>query len=124
MKYAEDGGPSTPDALSLLARTSDPVRSTESFAAMLFFNYLMGAPDAHAENYSLIHEDARRCRITPLYDAASGLPYDLSGNRPLRLAMSIGGENRLGYVEKEHVARFADAAGIERERCLNLMANL
>ena len=52
------------------------------------------------------------------------LPYDPSENRPLRLAMSIGGENRLGYVERSHVTRFADAAGIERERCLNLMASL
>lgn len=124
MKYAEDGGPSTPDMLNVLDKTSSPVREKRSFAAMLFFNYLVGAPDAHAKNYSLLHLDSRICQLAPLYDVASGLPYDLTGNRPLRMAMSIGGENRLGFVGREHVVRFADAARIEQESCLNLMANL
>ena len=124
MKYAEDGGPSTPDILALLSKTNDPSRSIEAFAAMLFFNYLVGAPDAHAKNYSLIHAGRHACLLAPLYDVASGLPYNLTGNRPLRLAMSIGGENRLGFVRRKHVERFAETARIERERCVNLMANL
>lgn len=123
-KYAEDGGPSTPDVIRLLGRTTDPERSIRSFAAMLFFNYLMGAPDAHAKNYSLLHVGADSCILAPLYDVASGLPYDLTGNRPLRLAMSIGGENRFGYVERVHVERFAQMAGLEPQSCVDLMANL
>ena len=123
-KYAEDGGPSTPDALRVLGMASDPRRSVRAFAAMLFFNYLMGAPDAHAKNYSLLHLDEGRCVLAPLYDAASGLPYELSAGRPLRMAMSIGGENRLGFVRREHVERFAAMAGMEPEACVNLMANL
>ena len=59
-----------------------------------------------------------------LYDAASGLPYDLAQGRPLRMAMSIGGENRLGFVGREQVGRFAAMAGMEAGDCLNLMANL
>jgi len=123
-KYAEDGGPSTPDVLRLLGRTSDPVGATRTFAAMLFFNYLMGAPDAHAKNYSLLHLDSRRSILAPLYDSASGLPYDLTPGRPLRMAMSIGGENRLGFVGRAHVSRFASMAGMESDECSNLMANL
>ncbi len=123
-KYAEDGGPSTPDVVRVLWMTSDPRSSIRTFAAMLFFNYLMGAPDAHAKNYSILHLSARRNVLAPLYDVASGLPYDLSGDRPLRMAMSIGGENRLGFVRREHVERFADVAGLKSEECTNLMANL
>lgn len=123
-KYAEDGGPSTPDVLHVLAKTSEPMRSTASFAAMLFFNYLMGAPDAHAKNYSILYPRAGVSLLAPLYDVASGLPYDLTDRRPLRMAMSIGGENHLGFVDKTHVERFADMAALEREACLNLMANL
>ena len=123
-KYAEDGGPSTPDVLDVLRLTSMPQDAVRTFAAMLFFNYLMGAPDAHAKNYSLLHLDAGRCVLAPLYDVASGLPYDLSGGRPLRMAMSIGGENRLGFVGREHIERFASMARIESEACINLMANL
>lgn len=124
MKYAEDGGPSTPDALALLGRTSDATQSVETFAAMLFFNYLLGAPDAHAKNYSLLHVENRGCLLAPLYDVASGLPYRLTDGRVLRMEMSIGGEDRLGFVIGKHVTRFARTAGIDRERCLNLMANL
>ncbi|MDO4797068.1 MAG: type II toxin-antitoxin system HipA family toxin [Coriobacteriales bacterium] len=124
MKYAEDGGPSTPDVIALLRRTSDAVASLEAFSAMLFFNYLLGAPDSHAKNYSLVHVDGRTCLLAPLYDVASGIPYNLTGKHPLRMAMSIGGENRLGFVDRSHVTRFAQVAGIEHDRCLNLMANL
>ncbi|MBR3328775.1 MAG: HipA domain-containing protein [Atopobiaceae bacterium] len=91
---------------------------------MLFFNYLMGASDAHAKNYSLLHLSANDTVLAPLYDVASGLPYDLTGNRPLRMEMSIGGENRLGHVSRGHVERFARLAGLDRQACLNLMANL
>lgn len=42
----------------------------------------------------------------------------------MRMAMSIGGENRLGFVNKTHVERFADMDALEREACrLDLMAN-
>ncbi len=124
MKYAEDGGPSTPDAIRLLGVTDDPLRSVETFAAMLFFNYLVGAPDAHAKNYSLFHISCQSCLLAPLYDVASGLPYDLTDGRPLRMAMSIGGENRLGHVGGAHVERFAAAAGMDVARSFNLLANL
>lgn len=123
-KYAEDGGPSTPDVLHILRKTSNPQQSVRIFAAMLFFNYLMGAPDAHAKNYSLLHVWPNGCALAPLYDVASGLPYDLSGKKPLRMAMSIGGENRLGFVQRIHLERFAHDAQMEPQDCINLMANL
>ncbi|MDO4538172.1 MAG: type II toxin-antitoxin system HipA family toxin [Coriobacteriales bacterium] len=123
-KYAEDGGPSTPHVLNALRQTTDPQRSVRVFAAMLFFNYLMGAPDAHAKNYSLLHMKPNLCTLAPLYDVASGLPYGSEGNRPPRMAMSIGGENRLGYVHRTHVERFAQDAKMDSQDCVNLMANL
>lgn len=123
-KYAEDGGPSTPDVIKVLGKTSEPTRAIASFAAMLFFNYLMGAPDAHAKNYSLLHLEDGHCLLAPLYDAASGLPYDLASRSGLRMPMSIGGENRLGHVGRREVERFAHDAGLDRDACLNLMTNL
>ena len=123
-KYAEDGGPSTPDVIKVLGQTSEPQRAIETFAAMLFFNYLMGAPDAHAKNYSILHLGPSSCTIAPLYDVASGLPYDLAERGTLRMAMSIGGENRLGYVGRREIERFADSARLARSTCRNLMANL
>ena len=123
-KYAEDGGPSTPDVLRLLKGVNNPSAAIEAFAAMLFFNYLTCSPDAHAKNYSLMHLSQTQCVMAPLYDVASALPYDLTEGRPLRMAMSIGGENRQGRVRRAHVEKFADMAGMQRTRALDLMANL
>ncbi len=110
--------------LRVLRKTTDPARNTELFASMLFFNYLTASSDAHAKNYSLLHLASGECELAPLYDVASMLPYDRRSRRPLRMAMSIGGENRMGRVERRHVERFADAAQMDRERCVNLMAGL
>ena len=46
--------------------------------------------------------------LAPLYDIASGFPYDaheLHGLR--RAAMKIGGESRFGEIERRHWERFA-----------------
>ena len=123
-KYAEDGGPSTPDILRVLGKTTQAQTNIETFAAMLFFNYLTCSPDAHAKNYSLLHLAPNRCVLAPLYDVASALPYDLTAGKPLRMAMSIGGENRQGMVGRTQVERFADVAHLDRQQCINLMANL
>ena len=90
---------------------------------MLFFNYLVAAPDAHAKNYSLMHV-GETCRLAPLYDTASGFPYYLKDASVPRMAMSIGGENRIGFLRRKHLLRFAEMAGLEADMCLNLMANL
>ena len=122
-KYAEDGGPSTPDILRALDQTDDVAVSRSTFAAMLFFNYLMAAPDAHAKNYSLMHI-GNTCRLAPLYDVASGFPYYHKDASVPRMAMSIGGENRIGLLCREHLLKFAEMADLGADVCLNLMANL
>ena len=122
-KYAKDGGPSTPDVPRPLAQTDDAATSRSTFAAMLFFNYLVAAPDAHAKNYSLTHGGGT-CRLAPLYDVASGFPYYLKDASTPRMAMSIGGENRIGLVRREHLVKFAVMADLDADVCLNLMANL
>ena len=52
-KYTSDGGPNASDVLRLLASTPHAADNIALFAQMLFFNCLIGAPDAHAKNYSL-----------------------------------------------------------------------
>ena len=78
--------------------------------AMIFFNYLIGAPDAHAKNYSLLHgRDVSY--LAPLYDVASLLPY---AERPfdIKLAMGVAGENRVGRLSARRLGKFADANGL------------
>ena len=62
------------------------------FVQALIFNYLIGAPDAHAKNYSVMHAPGLT-RITPMYDVASALPYEADGVTELATAaMKIGGQ--------------------------------
>lgn len=128
-KYTNEGGPSAQDIGRLLDRYREPQRNKELFTAQLFYNYLIGAPDAHAKNYSVLlgPSSEQYPLFAPLYDVASGFPYNLGVNdqrNPMKAAMSIGGENRVGKIGKRKIQKFADAMGLDHERVLDLMGNL
>ena len=72
--------------------------------------------------------------LAPMYDVASGLAYD-SLRRRMRLAMSVGGENRVGRVGAGALERYVgagdsklaallDRAGLTLASCRALMADL
>lgn len=127
-KYTSDGGPAAHDILSLLAKTDHAALNAELFTRMLFFNCLIGAPDAHAKNYSLILGHGGSAVIARMYDVASGLAYEAM-RRKGRLAMSIGGENRFGRVGGDAVHRYAEqgrcvGCSLDDEACLDTMADL
>lgn len=104
-KYTADGGPATADVLGLLASTRRAEANLAAFTRMLFFNYLVGATDAHAKNYSLLLGGKDDALLAPLYDVASGLAYE-GLRRKGRLAMAIGGENRFGRVGSGAIRRY------------------
>lgn len=122
-KYASEGGPSARDVAALFDRHPRARSNKEVFAAQLFFNYLVGAPDAHAKNYSVLLHDGTGPILSPLYDVASGLPYD-HARYELRTAMSIGRENRVGMLRRSNIQRFSEAAGLDAGRMLDLLMNL
>lgn len=112
-KYEDDGGPSAATVLDLLRGVDASTQSVERFLDALAFNYLVGASDAHAKNYSLLLRGTR-VSLAPLYDIASSLPYDAAPDSGLRkLAMAIGGEKRFGMVGRQHWARLARRAAVE-----------
>ncbi|MEC4176932.1 HipA domain-containing protein [Adlercreutzia sp. R7] len=103
-KYAADGGPSSIELIELLKGTEG--NSLGRFIDALLFNYLTASTDAHAKNYSLLHPAQGRSLLAPLYDVASAAPFMKKG-KTYRLAMSIGGENRVGWLRKSSIERFA-----------------
>lgn len=135
MKYTSDGGPTTYDVLRLLASTGKcAARNLTGFTTQLFFNCLVGAPDAHAKNYSLGLGPQGSVSLAPMYDVASALAYEGMA-RTGRLAMAIGGENRFGRVGRGAVARYAtggsdatrvamEASGLDVAACLDTMGQL
>ena len=113
-KYAEQGGPTTPQVIRLLGTTGHNAReNVYLFVLYLFFNYLIGATDAHAKNHSVVFAAPGDIRLAPLYDVASIAPYMSLAPRqrkPLQAALSIGGENRFGLVAAPEVQNMVAAS--------------
>lgn len=126
-KYESDGGPSAVDLIATLRRFGPPSAREENvsrFVDGLLFNYLIGAPDAHAKNYSvlLVGDDVR---LAPLYDVASGLAYERRNLPGLgSAAMAIGGEKAFGAVGRRHLERFASEARLDPEKLIERLREL
>ncbi len=114
-KYESSGGPTVLRIANLLAtRSSAPIEDLHAFVRAVAYNYLIGAPDAHAKNYSVLLAGPD-VRAAPLYDIASGFPYEPTrADHELDLAaMAIGGKRRFGAVEGRHWDRLARECQVE-----------
>jgi serine/threonine-protein kinase HipA len=111
-KYQNEGGPSPEQIIDLLRREIHPADTAEAhvarFVDALAFNWIIAGTDAHAKNYSLLLA-GRQVRLAPLYDVASALPYDDMYVPRLRMAMRMGGEDRVERIGGRHWRRFAEA---------------
>lgn len=78
-KYERDGGPGMTDVLEFLKAADDPARDRSRFLKAQLINWLLGAPDGHAKNFSLFIKPGSHFELTPLYDVISIQPnVDLS----------------------------------------------
>ncbi|MDR0782622.1 MAG: type II toxin-antitoxin system HipA family toxin [Propionibacteriaceae bacterium] len=118
-KYEEQGGPSALTILDLLART-DPGAQLR-FIEYLGFNYLIGAPDCHAKNFSLLLVGTT-VRLAPLYDVASGLPYE--GRIDPTFAFALRGQRSFGTLSDENWSWLAKRAGLDDELVLQIVHDL
>jgi serine/threonine-protein kinase HipA len=110
-KYEDKGGPGLQQIGQLLGGIDTEGRTR--FADAIIANYLIGAPDAHAKNYSLLLV-RRSAMLAPLYDVASGLTYRKDDTlRFTKAAMSIGGERHFGAVQPEHWRKAAKNLGVD-----------
>lgn len=84
----------------------DPERDRLLFLKAQIVNWLLGAPDGHAKNFSIFIKPNSHFEMTPLYDVISIQPNvdrgELRKNK-MKLAMAVG-DNR-HYKVKEVVPR-------------------
>lgn len=114
-KYESDRGPGVARIASMLRDASGPAAGDE-FGRAVVANYLLGAPDAHAKNYSVLLAGSA-VQFAALYDVASGLTVARAGRlRFPRAAMSLGGERGFGDVRGRNWNRFAKALGVPHDR--------
>lgn len=126
-KYEERNGPRTAELAALLRRESARAESdVRRFSDAVLFNYVVGAPDAHAKNFALLYPPRGRPRMAPLYDLSSALAYEprAGGYDLSAVAMSIGGRRKFGQVLKKNFERHADEMKLDRAERLSRVADM
>jgi len=117
-KYEEYGGPS-------LRRMADILRSSavgDSLTTLLravTLNIVIGNGDAHAKNFSLLHEISGALRMTPLYDLLSTLYYGDD-----RLAMYVDNVRRTNQVTGDRLLNEAVSWGLPRRRAFEIVDDI
>lgn len=117
-KYEEDGGPSLRRIAGILqsAASSDAV---ETLLRMVTLNVLIGNGDAHAKNFSLLHEPSGALHLAPAYDLMSTLFYGDD-----RLAMYIDDVRRTDRVTTDRLMKEATAWGLSRTQAPDIVGQL
>jgi serine/threonine-protein kinase HipA len=116
-KYEEDGGPSLRRFAALLA-AADP-DSLPTLLAATTLNVAIGNGDAHAKNFSLLHDRSGALRLAPLYDLLSTFVY---GDK--RLAMSIDTVQRTDRVTGKRILNEAVSWGMSRTTAAATVSDL
>lgn len=124
-KYESNKGPNAQKIIQTLRKSSAPHESTEQFILGLVSNYLLGAPDAHAKNYSILKLPDGSAQLAPLYDIASAFPYNPeSGSELSKAAMAIGNERRFFKLERKHWEKLAFQCELNPSSILFLVEDL
>jgi serine/threonine-protein kinase HipA len=120
LKYEEQGGPALRGLAGLLRNFGDP-RDVTSLLRRTTFNMAIGNADAHAKNFSVLHEpDSPALRLAPLYDVLSTIALELtdSAGQPMRadthLAQRVGGQADIRKVTAASLIDEAATWGIQR----------
>lgn len=119
-KYEEHGGPALRDFASLLRDFGDP-RDVTRLLRRTTFNMAAGNADAHAKNFSVLHEpDSPTIGLAPLYDVLSTIALELtdSAGQPMRadthLGQRVGGQADIRKVTAANLIDEATTWGIRR----------
>lgn len=115
-KYESHGGITIKELFKSLNHTIQPAASKNQVINWNIFNYLIGNTDAHAKNISfIIHKNG--IQIAPFYDLLCVQCYFPEST----LAMSINGESRPGWIEKQHWEYLADEAEVSKQLIMSYL---
>jgi len=117
-KYEEDGGPPLKRVADILqvAASSDAI---DDLLRAVTLNVIIGNGDAHAKNFSLLHDQVGAVRLAPLYDIMSTLIYGDD-----RLAMYIDSVQRIDRVTTARIINEATRWGMSRRRATEIVRDL
>jgi serine/threonine-protein kinase HipA len=103
-KYEEQGGAALRDLADVIRNFGDP-RDVTSLLRRTTFNMAAGNADAHAKNFSVLHElGVPAVRLAPLYDVLSTIALELTdrAGQPMQadthLSQRVGGQTDIRMV--------------------------
>jgi len=117
-KYQEDGGPSLQRLAEILQATASP-DSLDLLLRAVTVDVLVGNGDAHAKNFSLLHDTSGALRLAPMYDVLSTLVYGDD-----RLAMYIDNVHKTNRVTANRIVNEAAGWGMSRRRAAEIIADI
>jgi serine/threonine-protein kinase HipA len=120
LKYEEQGGPALRDLANVIRNFGDP-REVASLLRRTTFNMAVGNADAHAKNFSVLHEpDGPAVRLAPVYDVLATIALELTdgAGQPrqadTQLGQRVGGQADIRKVTAASLISEAVSWGIRR----------
>ncbi|MFT6987738.1 MAG: serine/threonine-protein kinase HipA [Psychromonas sp.] len=128
IKYESDGGPGIAEIMKLLMGSKNALVDRDAFMRCQVFQWLIGATDGHAKNFSIFLEAGGAYRLTPFYDILSAYPI-LGGKglniRELTLAMGLtatkGKKRNIELIFPRHFIATAKKVGFDTRRMKDIM---
>jgi len=117
-KYEDDGGPSLRTVANIL-QSAARADAVEALLRAVMVNVLIGNGDAHAKNFSLLHQPSGALHLAPLYDLVSSLFYGDD-----RLAMHIDNVRRSNRVTADRIVNEAAGWGLSRRRARGIVEDV
>ncbi|AXT72435.1 type II toxin-antitoxin system HipA family toxin [Vibrio sp. dhg] len=119
LKYQSDGGIGITEIMQLLNGSTNAQKDRDDFMRFQVFQWLIGATDGHAKNFSIFIEANGAYRLTPFYDIMSAFPTSSGkgiNTRKLKLAMSLkstskGNKWHLEKIYPRHFIATAETVG-------------
>lgn len=123
VKYESDGGPGIRQIMDFLMGSSEALHDRHQFMKFQVFQWLLGATDGHAKNFSVFIQPGGSFRLTPFYDIISAFPV-LGGAgihiSDLKLAMGLsaskGRKNAVDKIYPRHFMATAKALKFPQDR--------
>lgn len=128
LKYESDGGPGIADIMQFLMGSSNALEDCYAFMKFQLFQWLIGATDGHAKNFSVFIERGGSYRLTPFYDIISVFT-SMGGNglniRDLKLAMSLkaskGRKNQIDKIFPRHFLATAKQVNFDQNSMIAII---
>ncbi len=131
IKYESQGGPGIAQIMELLMGSSNALEDRYNFMRFQVFQWLIGATDGHAKNFSIYIDKGGSYRLTPFYDILSAYPL-LGGKginiRKLKLSMGLkatkGKKYEISKILPRHFLDTAKAVNFSQEAMQEIIAEM